>query len=292
MLLMTTRRRWKQSRRRRIIPIITTHSLPTEAGSMSRELAVVGSQLSSLRTTAGGLISIVAAGFTPIADGIGCPIIPGVGRRFIMAAGSNTRGSAGAGRPIAFGVRHGFAGGKAVIIVAGLHCLCVRDLLQVSASHFTDVLCEMISLSALARIIFGSFTPVVSWIATLAVTFCHATIRRAFLSTPSLLRGLSTIIIASRTSGFRATMSHQRLTQIFYPSLCAMYRLATVAVFVNDLNGMAAHSPSIGPIRKRELPRDPLASLVTHSLGRIARLPALRVAATSHASNLNRRGLP
>lgn len=66
----------------------TTICRPTALGWMLRVTAAAGSQRWWSSIPAGGLISTAGAGFTPIAAGIGCPIIPGAGLRSIMAAGS------------------------------------------------------------------------------------------------------------------------------------------------------------------------------------------------------------
>lgn len=114
-------------------------SLPTEAGWMSQVMAVAGNRLSLSPIAAGVRISTADAGFIPSAAGIGCRIIRGAGRRSIMAAGSSTRSSGGAGDLTAPGVRHGSAGGTTAITVAGLHCRRAQDLLLGSASHSTVI---------------------------------------------------------------------------------------------------------------------------------------------------------
>ena len=73
-------------------------------------------------------IVIEGGGLAPTAAGIGSLIIPGVGHRFTMAAGSIIRSEVGAGVPIPFGLRHGCRGATQIPIVAGLLCRRARTI--------------------------------------------------------------------------------------------------------------------------------------------------------------------
>ena len=67
-------------------------------------------------------MEIADDGSTPITVGTGTRTIPGVGRRFIMAAGSTIIVGDGAGRPALSGVLLGSVGATVALIVAGPHC--------------------------------------------------------------------------------------------------------------------------------------------------------------------------
>src|SRR6267154_1281184 len=112
-----------QTRRRapnlRLLPHFTTPCPHTAPGWMLTVTDVAGNRQSWSRTLTGNPITIAVAGFTRIAAGIGCPIIPGVGPLSIMAAGSGIPSSAGAGVRITFGAPRGFAGGQRTIIADG-----------------------------------------------------------------------------------------------------------------------------------------------------------------------------
>src|SRR5437867_5035958 len=90
--------------------------------------------------------------------GIGNPIIPGVGRPFIMDAGSCIRVVAGFGPRIPFGLPHGWSGARPAIIAAGPHYLRVPFSMFIRAGFLTAFALALSSISACALTLLTSCT--------------------------------------------------------------------------------------------------------------------------------------
>src|SRR5439155_6111805 len=123
------------------------HCPPTEVGLKSPAMAGAGNRPSQWWTLAGGLIVIEAAGFTPTAAGIGCQIIPGAGRRSIMAAGTTMPTLVGSGRRTPVGVLLGLAGAWPVTIAAGRRCRPKRATGPVLGSLISTPMWDLVSTS-------------------------------------------------------------------------------------------------------------------------------------------------
>src|SRR4051812_9320676 len=95
------------NRRTALILIFTTRWPLTGTGWTWKAMGRAGNQRLRWRIQTGSHMATGGIGFTRTAGGAGCLIIRGAGRRFIMAAGSVTDDSAGAGRRTRFGDRRG-----------------------------------------------------------------------------------------------------------------------------------------------------------------------------------------
>ena len=95
-------------------------------------------------------------------DGIGIPIIPGVGRHFITAVGFIIRADVGFGTPIVYGARHGFVGVRPRDIMDGLRCLLGHDFQLVLGGRSGDATLDLNSDSESPRPISPSWRGVIS----------------------------------------------------------------------------------------------------------------------------------
>lgn len=112
-----------------------------------------GNQQWSIPTPIGSRIAIGADGFTATADGIGNPIIPGVGHRSITGVGSAMAATAGCGVRTPFGVPRGFHGGGPPGIADGLPCLRGRSGTPVMAGGTAEGTSESDSILGWASIV-------------------------------------------------------------------------------------------------------------------------------------------
>jgi hypothetical protein len=258
---------------------------------MSKAMAVAGSLRSLPSIMAGGRILTADAGFIQIADGIGCLITHGAGLHSITVVGSSTQRLAGAGGLTASGARHGSVGDTTGITAAGRRSRHAPDSLPASASHSVATPRDTIFPSASAPIIFDSFAPAISWIATWLATFCHATILRGFLTTQSPRPGLIPITTESQTTGFPVSMWRQRFTAISSPLRCTMSRPLLVSAFANALNAMAEPSPCSGRTCSKEHPQGLPQSRAKIRFKRITATSVqdLKTVHDSHLFNLNLR---
>src|ERR1041385_5986320 len=156
-----------------------THSLRTDRGWTSMDMAGACSPQSSVSILIGSRTSMGDDGSTPIAAGIGNRIIPGAGRHFIMVAGSGTRAWDGAGVRMMSGGRPGCAGARLMIIAVGRLCRRERASLLLEASASRAGLARPILVLGWDGDAFASLPRMIFAIIMYGGMRCHAIISRA-----------------------------------------------------------------------------------------------------------------